>query len=144
MVHSTMGTMNDQLELKVYFDGLCRVCSGEISHYKKQKGADRIAFVDICAPNFDAKAEGLDPLQVHKIMHVRRKDGTLATRVDAFIEIWRTLPRYRSIAWLASRPAVHVVLEFGYTIFAFIRPWLPRKKGGSGCEESPYCETKND
>lgn len=138
MTEQTEGTSR----LKVYYDGLCRLCSREVSHYRGQKGSERIEFVDICAPGFDAAAEGLDPRQVHKVMHVRRLDGTIATRVDAFIEIWKVLPRYRSLARFATQPAVHSAMELGYTVFAHIRPWLPRKKSDSGCEDSPYCEVK--
>ncbi len=135
--------MGKQNNLTVYYDGLCKLCSKEINHYKKQKGADQIIFMDICSQNFDAKAEGLDPKKIHKVMHVRRTDGSLATRVDAFIEIWQNLPRYRFLVPLAKNPVLKLGLETGYSFFATIRPMLPRNKNND-CSESPYCELKND
>ena len=123
----------------VYFDGLCVVCAKEIQHYQQQKGAEKIRFVDITKNSFNAAAEGLDPSEVHRVMHVRRADGSLALKVDAFIEIWQQLPRYCWLARWASRPALRRVLDLGYQAFVVARPYLPRKK--NPCETSPYCET---
>lgn len=130
-------------KIKVYYDGLCRVCSREIDHYKSQTGAENIIFVDICATGFDPLKEGLDPLQIHKEMHVRRSDGRLATRVEAFVVIWEALPKFRYLARFARQRQIRGCLEAGYSIFAKIRPWLPRKKASAECQDSPYCEVKN-
>lgn len=135
--------MKSEQKLKVYYDGLCRLCSREIDHYRKQIGADRIQFIDICRPDFDATKEGLDPFEVHKVMHVRRPDGSLATRVQAFIEIWQVLPKYQFLAKLAKKSPARQSLEVGYSIFAKLRPWLPRRKSQLNCEDSPYCEVTN-
>ena len=124
----------------VYFDGLCPLCSREIDHYRKQRGAERLRFIDITASDFNAQAEGVDPVAVHKEMHVKTSDGRLVTGVDAFIEIWKVLPRYGFAARLAQRSLIKPVLDFGYMIFATVRPYLPRKS--QGCEASPYCEIK--
>lgn len=128
--------------LKVYYDGLCKVCSREIQHYMKQAGSEKIDFVDICSPHFDPLVDGLDPVAIHKIMHVRRADGTFATRVDAFIEIWNTLPRYNWLARLAQNKLIRKTLDIGYTGFTLIRPQLPRYSKDFDCSDSPYCATK--
>jgi len=128
--------------LTVYYDGLCKVCSKEINHYKKQKGAEKISFIDICSDQFDATAEKLDPFEIHKIMHVRKSDGTLAVRVDAFIEIWRHIPRYQFLVPLAENRLVKSILELGYSGFVQIRPLLPRYQKNNQCADSPYCEIK--
>jgi predicted DCC family thiol-disulfide oxidoreductase YuxK len=138
-----MNNMKTQNKITVYFDGLCKVCSREISHYQKQIGSSEIRFVDICSKNFDPTKEKVDPVAVHKVMHVRRQDGTLATRVDAFIEIWQALPKYKFLAQMAKSSVVHAGLETGYTLFSKIRPWLPRYKNQDDCSDSPYCEVNN-
>jgi predicted DCC family thiol-disulfide oxidoreductase YuxK len=142
IVHTTMNNMESEEagKIKVYYDGLCRACSLEIGHYRSQTGAENIQFIDICAPGFDALLEGLDPIQVHKEMHVRRSDGSLATRVEAFIVIWETLPKFRFLVSFARQKQIRACLELGYSIFAKIRPWLPRK--AAQCQDSPYCENK--
>jgi predicted DCC family thiol-disulfide oxidoreductase YuxK len=129
--------------IKVYYDGLCLACNREMDHYKSQVGAQNIEFIDICASGFDPQKEGLDPFLVHKEMHVRRTDGSVATRVDAFIVIWETLPKLNFLARLARRQRVRGFLDVGYTIFTKIRPWLPRKTKKEDCQDSPYCEVKN-
>ncbi len=138
-----MNNMEKQIKLKVYYDGLCKVCSQEINHYKKQQGSEKIEFIDICSKKFDAHQEAVDPIQVHKIMHARRNDGSLATRVDAFIEIWSLLPKYQWLAQFAKKPLIKFTLETGYSCFAAIRPFMPRYSNAEDCKESPYCEVKN-
>lgn len=132
-----------QKKLKVYYDGLCKVCNTEINHYKRQQGAENIEFIDICSGQFDAEKENLDPVQIHKIMHVRRLDGTVAARVDAFIEIWKVLPKYAVLSKMAKNPVVNFALQIGYSGFAAIRPLLPRYTKTDPCEGSPYCEVEN-
>jgi predicted DCC family thiol-disulfide oxidoreductase YuxK len=124
--------------LTVYFDGLCRLCAAEIEHYRKQEGADQFRFVDITHSQFSASTEGVDPVQVHKIMHVRNQQGELKIKVAAFIEIWKNLPRYKKWVSLAEAAPVRLMMNAGYEIFAAVRPYLPRKK--RDCEASPYCD----
>jgi predicted DCC family thiol-disulfide oxidoreductase YuxK len=122
----------------VYFDGLCRLCSAEIEHYRRQEGADKISFVDITAQNFDPLREGLDPHAVHKVLHVRSSAGEIKTGVDAFVEIWSTLPKFNWLGKVVGVKPVRWIAELGYIGFATLRPFLPRKK--DPCAASPYCE----
>ncbi len=122
----------------IYFDGLCVVCASEINHYRRLPGAESFKFEDITAVDFDPAAHGLDPQQVHKVMHVRDKFGELHTGVDAFRVIWQDLPRYHFLARLSTRPVVRWGLDLGYNVFVKIRPYLPRRK--QDCSASPYCE----
>jgi predicted DCC family thiol-disulfide oxidoreductase YuxK len=124
-------------KVQVYFDGLCQLCSREVSHYSKQLGSENIQFVDITHPDFDASKLGLDPIRVNQKMHVRKINGELAVGVDGFITIWETLPRYHYLARLIKMKVPHALLTLGYSIFARYRHYLPRKK--SNCSTSPYC-----
>ena len=129
------------IRLTVYFDGLCVLCSAEINHYKKQKGAEQIQFVDITASDFSAEAHGVDPFLVHKVMHVKNSRGDLITGVNAFVEIWKVLPRYGFAAKLAKNALVARGMNVGYWAFTKARPYLPRRKRAD-CSDSPYCELK--
>jgi len=124
-------------KLTVYYDGLCHLCSREINHYRTMKGAENIYFVDITSPEFHADQEGLDPIQIHKTMHVRDRQGQLHLGVNAFIWIWNELSVLKFLVPIARTGPVHLVLESAYSVFAKVRPFLPRKS----CETSPYCET---
>jgi predicted DCC family thiol-disulfide oxidoreductase YuxK len=133
--------MNPTLPLIIYFDGLCPLCSREIDHYRQQEGHERLKFVDITEAEFDAVKEGLDPLQVHKVMHVRTPEGHLKSGVDSFIAIWQRLPKYHWLAEFAKKTWVRPFLDLGYHSFAVLRPYLPRKT--RECQQSPYCETNS-
>lgn len=122
--------------ISIYYDGLCRLCSREINQYKKMRGSENIEFVDITEASFKADELGLDPIQVHKSLHVRDKSGSLHVGVDAFIRIWNELPAFRFLAPIARNRAIHFILRIFYAGFVKVRPLLPRKS----CESSPYCE----
>lgn len=121
--------------LKVYFDGLCYLCSSEIAHYQKQLGAEAIKFIDITQPGFSAIEEGLDPILVHQIMHAKDSQGRIITGVAAFIAIWQVLPKYQRISRVAAFPPIFAMLKVAYRCFAMIRPLLPKRN----CNDSPYC-----
>lgn len=125
-------------KIKVFYDGLCVVCSAEINHYKKMKGHEKIAFIDITGPEFNAVQENLDPVKIHKHLHAKDADGKVYIGVDTFILIWSHLPKLNWLARLAEKSFAKKVLEFNYALFVRIRPYLPRRS----CEQSPYCEIK--
>jgi predicted DCC family thiol-disulfide oxidoreductase YuxK len=128
-------------KVTVYYDGLCVACSTEINHYKRSRGSEQINFVDICHPNFNPETHNVDPQLVHKVMHVKRADGSLATEVDAFIEIWRLLPGYWLLVKLASLAPIRFMMNFGYKVFVVLRPYLPRRSSSIyDCSASPYCD----
>ena len=130
--------MRPDQKITVYYDGLCHLCSREIDHYRGQKGFVDFEFSDITAPTFSASEQGLDPVAVHKHMHVRDANGNLHVGVSAFICIWNNIPKYKKYARIASAKVLFPTLEVFYEIFAKIRPFLPKKK--NLCAESPYCE----
>lgn len=119
----------------VYFDGICYLCSFEISHYRKMRGAQTIRFLDITSAEFNAALENVDPYKIHESLHVKDAQGVLYTGVDAFIEIWKEIPALNKWAKVAQINSVKSVLNVFYKGFAKVRPHLPRKS----CEESPYC-----
>ena len=114
--------------LTLYYDGLCPLCSREIEMYRKKDLGDVLSFIDITRNGFSAEKEGLDPLRVKQVFHVRKPDGTLLTGVDAFAEIWRVLPGFKALHWLSQQSISRPLMNLGYQIFAQLRPFLPRKK----------------
>jgi predicted DCC family thiol-disulfide oxidoreductase YuxK len=124
--------------VKVYYDGRCHLCSREMEHYRREPGGENLEFVDITTPWFQPVAEGLDPVRVHRAMHVRRSDGTLAVGVEAVLEIWEHMPRYRLAARLGRSPLPNLLLRLGYRVFAAARPWLPKRR--RRCGPSPHCD----
>lgn len=110
-------------ELSVYYDGSCPLCNAEIAHYRRQRGAKAIAFIDVSQPSNDP-GPGLDRDSAMARFHVRQKDGTLLSGAEAFASIWRRLPNWRW-AWHITRiPLMLRVLEFGYRVFLPVRSRL--------------------
>jgi predicted DCC family thiol-disulfide oxidoreductase YuxK len=108
----------------VYFDGLCPVCSREISAYRRLRGGEGIAWVDASRCEEAALGAGLDRASAMRRLHVRRGTGTNGTLVSgaaAFVEIWKQLPAF---AWLArifaNRPAL-LALDLLYDGFLRLR-----------------------
>jgi predicted DCC family thiol-disulfide oxidoreductase YuxK len=124
--------------LRIYYDGLCHLCSAEIKHYRKTPGSENLQFIDITDPTFNAEQEGLNPMDVHQFMHVKNNEGKIFTKVDAFIEIWKVLPKHHFPAKIAQLKVLRPFLNLGYWMFATVRPYLPKRK--KTCEASPYCD----
>lgn len=115
----------DPHELTVYYDGSCALCRAEIGHYRKQDGSDAICFRDVSDETVALEPD-ITRQQVMKRFHVRHADGSLTSGAEAFMGIWRLLPRWRWASRLAALPGVLPILEFGYRAFLPIRPTIAR------------------
>ena len=111
---------------KIFVDGNCIVCDFEIAHYK-HLAPEKFEIVDISDPSFDAQKFGLTSEAVNKHMHVQTPTGEIKIGVDAFAHIWSQIPRYKLPNKLVQLPILNGAAKMGYSMFAFIRPWLPKK-----------------
>ena len=109
----------------VYYDGSCPLCSLEIGHYKKQKTAGELSYVDVSATD-ESVADDLNRDTAMKRFHVRLPDGSLVSGARAFVAVWETMPKWKWAARLAKLPGVLPILELGYRMFLPVRPWLSR------------------
>jgi predicted DCC family thiol-disulfide oxidoreductase YuxK len=113
--------------LTVYYDGACPLCRAEIAHYRGQRGAAALHFVDVAAGG--ACGADLTPAQALARFHVRDANGRLASGAAGFVAIWQRLPGWRWAARLAALPGVTPLLEAGYRAFLPLRPALSRRLG---------------
>lgn len=113
---------------KIYFDGACHLCSREVEHYAKKDKLHKLEFIDISDANFSAAKEGLDAKRVNQIMHLRDENGEMHLGVDAFIRIWDSIPGYAAFSKFANLPVINPLLKLGYSVFAALRPYLPKRK----------------
>lgn len=106
--------------MQVYFDGACPLCSREARHWKARDKHGRIEWVDIAARDFDARAHGLDPAELQKMMHARLADGRVVTQVRAFVEIWKAIPTWWNwlLRLLLKVPGMMWVAGIFYRTFA--------------------------
>ena len=94
---------------QVYFNGQCAVCNAEMSHYAgiARKQELSLQFVDSTrAPEafsrYGLRAEHLEGRLYHRDAH-----GHISSGLDALLEVWRQLPRYRWLARLLALPVLH-------------------------------------
>ena len=111
-------------ELTVYFDGSCPLCRREIALYRRQRGAERLAWVDVSAPA--ALGEGLSCEAAMRRFHVREAQGRLLSGGAAFARLWRALPAWRVLGWVFAVPPLSWALEAAYRVFLPLRPRLQR------------------
>lgn len=109
----------------VYFDGACPLCNAEISHYRRQRGAEALRFVDVSAEG-GIESNDLTREEALKRLHIRTPDGRLVSGAAAFVAIWHLLPGWSWAARIATLPGGLVVLEALYRMFLKIRTPLSR------------------
>ena len=94
-------------------------------------GADRVALVDLSAPDFDARAWGLDPVAVRRRLHALRADGRLVRDYEASREAARLVGLVR-LARITSLPGIRQAIDWSYPLFARVREPLGRLLGALG------------
>ena len=114
--------------LRVYFDGSCYLCAHEIEIYRAKDTENRLEMVDISAPAFDAKLEGVSSKEVRRVFHVRDKDGNILKGVNAFVAIWRELGVLGLLVRLSEYQLFKCVMDLAYSAFAVVRPLLQKRK----------------
>jgi len=114
----------------VFFDGSCPLCSREIRHYRRLPGAEAIRWVDVSRDTTSLAAAGLDRDTAMRRLHAREGDGQWRVGVDAFLAIWRRLPRYRWLARFVGLRPVRWVASWGYDRFA---DWRFRRRCNESC-----------
>lgn len=116
------------------YHGACPVCNAEISHYQRycERQAVRVGWTDVSSGR-DAPvlAElGLDREDVKRRMTVVDADGRIHRGVDAFLILWRQMPRYQRIARIIALPGIYQVSKLLYDrILAPVLYTWNRKRG---------------
>lgn len=123
-------SLQDGADLTVYYDGGCPLCRAEIGHYRRSRGAERLAFVDVSGEG-PAPGPDLDRAAALRRFHVRGRDGHLIDGAAAFARVWLTLPGWRWLGRLLSlrvfrRQPLLVPAEAAYRLSLPLRPFLAR------------------
>lgn len=131
--------MHDSIKwpLTLYFDGDCPLCAHEIKVLRARALPERLHFIDISDPAFDAQSLGFTRAHMESLLHARFSDGTWVTGLDATLWSWRAagLGLWAApLSWRWARPLFNV----GYRLFCRWRPhlaWLPHPNGSARCRD---------
>jgi predicted DCC family thiol-disulfide oxidoreductase YuxK len=99
-------------KMTVFFNGGCDICAPEVGVYQRHAiaaGRDFIEFVDISP---DVREGRRDDIFL-KRFHVET-DAQMLIGVDAFIHLWRELPRFRWLAGFVAFPPIHLAAKIIY------------------------------
>ncbi|MGA1217959.1 MAG: thiol-disulfide oxidoreductase DCC family protein [Pseudomonadales bacterium] len=105
--------MNDALEgatdtpeVRVLYNGSCPICATEIHHYQRytEDAGLPVAYDDLMT---EAVASwSVEEDTAAKALRVRQGDRVYVG-VDAFLVLWRAMPRYRLLARLVALPGIY-------------------------------------
>ncbi|MEO0387367.1 MAG: DUF393 domain-containing protein [Pseudomonadota bacterium] len=104
---------------EVFYDGACPVCRREIAVYRGLPALSDVRWTDVSDP--ETRLTGLDRETALRRIHIRRRDGRLASGAEAFTAIWRNHPRLRPLARLLDVPPLSTMAELGYRAFLRVR-----------------------
>jgi len=116
--------------LRIFYDGSCSVCAGEVERYGRKDRDGRLILVDISAAGFDAATFGIPLAEFMYQMHVIDQSGRVFRGVEAFWAIWQAFPTSTllgSCGKLIMLPLINPIARLCYRMFAGIRGYLPKR-----------------
>lgn len=95
-------------KIEILYNGECPICSREIAGYQRMSEAAALPlrFDDLHGADTLARW-GVTAEDAAKRLHVREPDGRIVSGVDAFIVLWRALPRLQWLARIVSVPGIY-------------------------------------
>lgn len=117
--------------LRVFYDGSCSVCAGEMEVYRRKEHGGRLVFVDVSDPEFDPTPYGITLDAFMYEMHAIDGAGRVYRGVEAFRAIWRAFPAstlYGLLGALVTTPGIDSLARLAYRGFARIRKYLPKRQ----------------
>ena len=111
--------------MKVYFNNSCKICKSEIDLYKKEK-IDGIDWIDITNNEQAEKETSKNDRQLLRRLHVK-DDEKVLEGAEAFLFVWKKIPRYRFLYKFFKLPIIFTIFNFGYEIIAYFL-FLKNKK----------------
>ena len=102
----------------VFYDGACPLCRREIAHYRRLRGAERLAWIDVASVNAPLATYGLSRERAMARFHVRDAAGRWQTGAFGFAELWSHLPAYRWLARTLRSLGLLPLLDRVYVRFA--------------------------
>lgn len=122
----------------VVYDGDCPFCRRQIDRFRRLDRAQSLDFTPKQTDGLFDRFPKLGEGDFNTGMRFIEVGGNIQVGADAVYQIFRRLPRYRTIAWLYRVPLLHTLCKWGYA-------WIARNRyrlaGGKACTDET-CEIK--
>ena len=102
---------------KVYYNESCSICRFEINHYKKFE--EKISWIDITNNSSAINETKKQPKELIRRLHVL-KDGQIYKGIDAFLIVWKELPKYKWLHNLVKTPIIYNLSYIAYECLAYL------------------------
>ena len=103
--------------IKVLFNDSCSICYKEINHYKSID--NDMNWIDINDLEISTTLSGKSHKDLLRRLHVV-KDNEVHSGVEAFVIMWRNIPKYKWIGNLVALPGVYQVSVIFYEVIALL------------------------
>ena len=128
-------------KLTIFYDGLCPLCSLEISQLKDYDQKAEICFEDIHAQDFMQRYPYIDPIKANSILHGQLSNGKLIYGLDVTCMAWKTVGKHRWLTILRW-PVIRWFADLAYRFFARFRK--PISSWMTGKNETLKCQRCDD
>ena len=118
----------------VLFDGGCPLCSREIRHYRRLRGANDIDWLDISQPETQMPIDGVDRATAMARFHVRDQAGRWHSGAFGFAELWSHLAGYRYLSRMLRATGL---LPFVDRLYGRFARWRLRDRCDAATCSSP-------
>ncbi len=112
--------------LTLYYDEACPVCKIEVDMLKSITKPELVSYVDISPEDYKAP-KGKTKEELMAEIHAQTEDGEWVTGMEVFRKLYKHTP-YSTVFNLTGLPVLKQICDFGYIVFAKIRPYLPGRK----------------
>ncbi len=118
--------------MTIYYDGACRLCRRQMGDFADSDTKKRLIFKDITNSSFVAEREGFDVGALQAKIHIKDREGRVATGAEAIIWIWWAVGKKKR-AILMRLPVFNFFAKIGYKIIARLRYFLSKWAGDKMC-----------
>ena len=135
--------MSNNFAKKVYYDGSCPLCKREISFYRKQKGSEKVSWIDLSLSQNIEVEPGLTKSSALNRFHVKLENGSIVSGASAFISLWLSLDRFTKFGKYLNRTWIIKLLDILYNWFLFLRPSIKYINNLISKEDTKNSSTSN-
>ncbi|MGL5358555.1 MAG: thiol-disulfide oxidoreductase DCC family protein [Shewanella sp.] len=105
------------MELRIFFDGNCPLCSAEMRQLKARDPDDNIELVDLNAENFSSRFSYIDKDYANSILHGETASGQVLLGLDVTCKAW-ALTGTRPWIQVLRLPLIKPLADWCYLRFA--------------------------